>query len=115
MDSSQPINYLLGLWLGNVRVYANRIANIADIGLMNFFRDPLVRRFISATIFAAAFVWVAVAFFDVETEVMRVFFIYSVGLVVLMVLAALVLFPIIGLFRKKRSSLLERPSKAEDE
>ena len=75
--------------------------------LMNFFRDPLVRRFISATIFAAAFIWVAVVYFDVETDVMGVLFIYSVGLVLLMVLAALVLFPFIGLFRKKRSSLLE--------
>ncbi len=95
---------------------------------MNFFRDPLVRRFISATFFAAAFIWVAIVFFDVETDVMRVLFIYSVGLVILMVLAALVLFPFIGLFRKKRSSLLEgvknthesgedekQPPRAEDE
>ena len=95
---------------------------------MNFFRDPLVRRFISATFFAAAFIWVAVVFFDVETDVMRVLFIYSVGLVLLMVLAALVLFPFIGMFRKKRSSLLDgvknadenreeedQPPKAEDE
>ena len=81
---------------------------------MNFFRDPLVRRFISATFFAAAFIWVAVVFFDVETDVMRVLFIYSVGLVLLMVLAALVLFPFIGMFRKKRSSLLDGVKNADE-
>ena len=82
---------------------------------MNFFRDPLVRRFISATIFASAFIWVAVTFFDVETGVVRVFFIYSVGLVAIMVVAGLVLFPVIGLFRKKRSSLLELVENSEAE
>ncbi len=81
---------------------------------MNFFRDPLVRRFISAAFFAAAFIWVAIVFFDVETDVMRVLFIYSVGLVLLMVLAALVLFPFIGMFRKKRSSLLEGVKNADE-
>ncbi len=81
---------------------------------MNFFRDPLVRRFISAAFFAAAFIWVAIVFFDVETDVMRVLFIYSVGLVLLMVLAALVLFPFIGLFKKKRSSLLEGVKNADE-
>lgn len=109
-------------------MYANRSPNNTDIHLLNLFRDPLVRRFISAAFFAAAFVWVAIVFFDVETEVVRVLFIYSVGLVLLMVLAALVLFPLVGLFRKKRSRLLEtvdntegergeekQPARAEDE
>ena len=66
-----------------------------------------MRRFISAAFFAGAFVWVAIVFFDVETAVVRVLFIYSVGLIVLMVLAALFLFPLVGLFRSKRSHLLE--------
>ncbi len=43
---------------------------------MNFINDPLVRRFISATFFASAFVWVAVEFYDVEVEVDRVIFLY---------------------------------------
>ena len=70
-------------------------------------RDPLVRRFISAAFFASAFVWVAVEFFDVETEIVKVLFIYSIGFVFLMVLVGLLLFPFIALFRRKRSSLLE--------
>ena len=96
-------------------MYANGNPNSTDIHLLNFFRDPLVRRFISAAFFAAAFVWVAIVFFDVETEVVRVLFIYSIGLIVLMVLAALLLFPLVGLFRKKRSRLLETVEQSEDE
>ena len=67
----------------------------------------MVRRFISASFFASAFVWVAVSFFDVETEVVWVFFVYSVGFVVLMILVGFLFVPFISLFRKKRSSLLE--------
>jgi hypothetical protein len=67
----------------------------------------MVRRFISAAIFASAFVWVAVSFFDVETEVVWVFFIYSIGFVLLMILVGFLFVPFISLFRKKRSSLLE--------
>jgi len=74
---------------------------------MNFINDPLVRRFISATFFASAFVWVAVEFYDVEVEVVRLLFLYSVGLVALMVLAGLLFFPFVSLFRKKPSGMLE--------
>ena len=67
----------------------------------------MVRRFISAAFFASAFVWVAVSFFDVETEVVWVFFIYSIGFVILMILVGFLFVPFISLFRKKRSRLLE--------
>jgi hypothetical protein len=67
----------------------------------------MVRRFISAAFFASAFVWVAVSFFDVETEVVWVFFVYSIGFVVLMILVGFLFVPFVALFRKKRSSLLE--------
>ena len=67
----------------------------------------MVRRFISAAFFASAFVWVAVSFFDVETEVVWVLFIYSIGFVILMILVGFLFVPFISLFRKKRSSLLE--------
>lgn len=73
----------------------------------------MVRRFISAAIFASAFVWVAVSFFDVETEVVWVFFIYSIGFVLLMILVGFLFVPFISLFRQKRSSLLEG-TKVED-
>lgn len=79
---------------------------------MYFLKDPMVRRFISAAFFAAAFVWVAVSFFDVEIEVVRVLFIYSIGLVILMILLGLLAFPVLRLFRHKRSSLLEGGAQA---
>jgi hypothetical protein len=75
--------------------------------LKKILSDPLVRRFFSAAFFASAFVWVAVEFFDVEIEVVKVLFIYSIGFTIFMIIVGLVLFPIISLFRKKRSSLLE--------
>lgn len=62
----------------------------------------------------------AVAFFEVEVEVIRVLFIYSIGFVALMVGIGFLLFPLITLFRKKPSSLLdgsgleEEPVKPED-
>jgi hypothetical protein len=75
--------------------------------LKKILSDPLVRRFFSAAFFASAFVWVAVEFFDVEIEIVKVLFIYSIGFILLMVIVGLVLFPFLSLFRKKRSSLLE--------
>ncbi len=75
---------------------------------MRLLKDPLFRRFVSGTVFASAFIWVAVAFFDVDTEVVRVLFVYSIGFVGLMMLLGLVLSPLFLLSRKKRSSLLEK-------
>ena len=83
--------------------------------ILNLLKDPLFRRFLSATVFASAFVWVAVEFFDVDTEVIRVLFVYSIAFVVLLVLAALVMFPLVRLFRRKRSGLLGQvPDESED-
>lgn len=75
--------------------------------MASLLKDPLIRRFISAAFFAGAFVWVAVYFFDVDVEVVRVLFIYSVGFVLLMIFAGLFLAPVLAIFRRKRSSLLE--------
>ncbi len=81
---------------------------------MYFLKDPMVRRFISAAFFASAFVWVAVSFFDVEIEVVRVLFIYSIGFVILMILLGLLAFPVLLLFRHKRSSLLGGGAEASE-
>lgn len=64
-------------------------------------KDPLIRRFISASFFAAAFVWVAVTYFDVETEVVWVFLVFSVVFVIIMVFAGLILAPLVSLFNRK--------------
>ncbi len=68
-------------------------------------RDPLVRRFVSASFFSGAFVWVAVYFFDVETEVVKVLFIFSVIYVVGLILMGLLLMPLVRVFRSKPTFL----------
>ena len=63
-------------------------------------KDPLVRRFISASCFAAAFVWVAVYFFDVDKVVVQVLFIFSVIFVLGLIVLGLLLTPLVRVFRK---------------
>ena len=48
---------------------------------MRILFDPLFRRFFLGTLFTGAFVWVAVRYFDVPTEVVWVFFVFSLGFV----------------------------------
>ena len=68
-------------------------------------KDPLVRRFISASFFSALFIWAAVYFFDVEAEVVRVLFMYSVFFVMGMVFFGLLLTPLIRMFRSETTLL----------
>ena len=56
-------------------------------------RDPLVRRFISSSVFAGAFVWVAVRYFEVDTEVVWVLFGLSFVFVGALIVVGLVLAP----------------------
>lgn len=80
------------------------------------FKDPLVRRFISASFFAAAFVWVAVTYFNVETEVVWVLFLFSFIFVGGMMAVGLVLAPIVRFFQRDSSpflSSLEEPASSE--
>ena len=72
-------------------------------------RDPLVRRLCSGSAFAAAFVWAAVVAFDVETEVVWVFFLLSLLLVAAMAAAGLLLMPLIRLWRSKGPGARRRP------
>ena len=64
-------------------------------------KDPLIRRFISASIFSAAFVWVAVAYFDVDPEVVWVFLILSFGFVGSLIVVGLFLAPVVRLFNRE--------------
>ena len=76
-------------------------------------KDPLVRRFISASCFAAAFVWVAVYFFDVETEVVQVLFAFSVIFVLGLIFVGLLLMPLVRLFRQE-PTLLSKIQEGEE-
>ena len=68
-------------------------------------RDPLVRRFISSSAFAGAFVWVAVRYFEVDTEVVWVLFGLSFVFVGILIVVGFVLAPAVRLFRRKPSLL----------
>ena len=70
-------------------------------------KDPLVRRFISSSAFAGAFVWVAVRYFEVDTEVVWVLFELSFVFVGILIVVGLILAPTVRLFRRK-SSLLSK-------
>ena len=73
-------------------------------------KDPLVIRFISASFFSGAFIWVAVYFFDVETEVVKALFIFSLIFVIGLIFVGLTLTPFVRMFRSKPTLL----SKLED-
>jgi hypothetical protein len=70
-------------------------------------KDPLVRRFISSSAFAGAFIWVAVRYFEVDTEVVWVLFELSFVFVGILIVVGLILAPTVRLFRRK-SSLLSK-------
>lgn len=81
---------------------------------MRFHKDPLVRRFVSGSLFAGLFVWVAVRYFDVDTEVVYVLFIMSFvfvgGLMLVGVAGAL----LVRLFRGEQVGMLGNLDAAEE-
>ena len=64
-------------------------------------RDPLFRRLVSSSAFAAIFIWVAVRYYNVETEVMWVFLGLSFLFVGILVVIGLLLAPAVRIFRRK--------------
>ena len=76
-------------------------------------KDPLVRRFISSSAFAGAFVWVAVRYFEVDAEVVWVLFELSFVFVGILIVVGLILAPTVRLFRRK-SSLLSKLDTSPD-
>ena len=76
-------------------------------------KDPLVRRFISSSAFAGAFVWVAVRYFEVDAEVVWVLFELSFVFVGILIVVGLILAPTVRLFRRK-SSLLSKLDASPD-
>ena len=70
----------------------------------------MVRRFISGSLFASAFIWVAVRFFDVDTEVIYVFFVLSVVFVGGLIALGFVFSFLYAWYRRRKQSggLLDR-------
>jgi len=69
----------------------------------------------SGTLFAAAFIWLAIYFFDVETEVLKVFAIMSGLLVVLLMGVAFVFSFIVKYLRRSSGGMLENIDLLESE
>lgn len=75
---------------------------------MKFYKDPLVRRFVSASVFAVAFIWVAVRYFDVDTEVIWVLFVFSVAFVIGMMVLGFVFSFVLRWLRRGDDGMLSR-------
>jgi hypothetical protein len=68
-----------------------------------------VTRFLSSLLFSGAFIWVAVAFFDVETEVVYVLFIFSLILIGAAIVTGLLISPLLRkILQRPGSSLLSQ-------
>lgn len=74
--------------------------------LKRIYFDPLVRRFLAASLFAGAFVWVAIDSFHVDSEVVLEFFLLSIAMVLLLMGLAFLFALFLQLVRK----LIERGS-----
>ena len=70
--------------------------------LSAIFKNRLVHRLLSGSLFAGAFVWVAISYFHVNGEVIWVFLVFSFGFVLLLLLAALLFAPLLWLFNRFR-------------
>jgi hypothetical protein len=83
--------------------------------LFKFFTDPLIRRFLSGSLFAGAVVWMAIYFFDAETEVIRVLAIFSGLLVLLLIGLAFVFSFVLKYLRRSNGGMLENIELMETE
>ena len=66
-----------------------------------------LRKFLSSSTFAVAFILSAIYFFDVEFSKVAAFFFYSGLLVLSMIVLALLMFLVMNQFRKTRKALLD--------
>ena len=68
-----------------------------------------VTRFLSSLLFSSAFIWVAVEFFEVETEVVYVLFIFSVILIGATIVTGFLISPLLRkILQRPGSSLLSQ-------
>ncbi|MEX0942384.1 MAG: hypothetical protein WD002_07545 [Pseudomonadales bacterium] len=77
--------------------------------------DPLIRRLISGTLFAVAFVWLAVSHFNVDPEVIRVLFIFSIVFVVGLAIPGLIGAFLLRWFRRGSGGMLDHLDEPHEE
>lgn len=64
-------------------------------------KDPIIRRFISSSLFAGTFVWVAISFFDVEPDVVMTLLGFCFLFVGALIVIGLIGVPLIRFIRPK--------------
>ncbi len=74
--------------------------------LLVMLKDRLLRRFLLGSLFAGAFVWMAIRYFRVEPEVVWVLLVFSVGLVLLLLIAGLLVAPVLRRFKRRPPTFL---------
>ena len=86
--------------------------------MRNIFKNSQIRLLISGTLFAVAFVWMAISSYDVDDEVIRVFLIMSVILVAGLILSGFLFSLLIRVLRPKDRGFLdelERKNKSSEQ
>ena len=74
-----------------------------------------MQRLASTLFFAASFIWVAVSFFDVETKVVYVLFIFSLIFVAGAIVTGFLAAPLLYLMRRRKSSSLLSQVKPDED
>ena len=75
--------------------------------------DPLLRNFFSGSLFAIAFIWAAIYFFDVDFEIIKTLMVLAFLFVGTMVIVGFILFPLVLLLRKKRGTFIQKKEKGK--
>lgn len=81
--------------------------------MLRLFTDRQVRRFLIAMVFAMAFIWVAVRWFDVDANVVYVFAVLAVVLTVVLMLFGFAFSFLLHLFMRRDSGMLGRIEEEE--
>ena len=81
--------------------------------MLRLFTDRQVRRFLIATVFAVAFIWVAMRWFDVDANVVYVFAVLAVVLTVVLMLLGFAFSFLLHLFMRRDRGMLGRIEEEE--
>ena len=90
-----------------------RYQNQFDLPMLRIFTDRQVRRFLIALVFAMAFIWVAMRWFDVDANVVYVFAILAVVLTVVLMLLGFAFSFVLHLYMRRDSGMLGKIEEEE--
>lgn len=82
--------------------------------MLRIFRDRQVRRFVVATFFALAFIWVAMRWFNVDRDVVLVFAILAFALIGILILLGFLFSFALHLFMRRDRGMLSKIEEEEE-